>query len=67
MTNTVFNELEHNQYHSEGWNKCVDEWDVDSPVLAVPSTKYTGNRRESFIEGFLAAQEYLILERAKTH
>lgn len=65
MRKSDFQAIVHQRCHSEGWNDCADGWEPDSSTLKTPTTYYTGVNRESYIEGFLAAQEYLILERAK--
>lgn len=60
-----YRELDHQQYYNEGWNAAATAWEYDAP-LNNPQTEYTGDRRESFLEGYRACQDYILLnDKAK--
>jgi hypothetical protein len=54
-------ELEHQQCYNEGWNDAATSWEFGFSTLPKPQTSYTGDRRESYLEGFQASQESPLL------
>ncbi len=58
-------ELDHEDAYNEGWNRAACEFEVNEKKFHFPRTKYTGAKRESFIEGFNASIDNLLLQRLK--
>ena len=53
--------------YNEGWNHACDAW-ADSGPLTPDSrtdTKYTGDRRESFLAGWRDSIDNILLKRVK--
>jgi hypothetical protein len=61
MNLAEYENLEHKDYFSRGWNAAVASWNAATPRLTECQTTLTGSKRESFLEGWRAAQDDLIL------
>lgn len=56
---------QHEMAYSQGWNAAVDVHGVDIPMLVKPDCPLSGSQQESWLEGYEAAQDFLITERIK--
>ena len=52
----------HQRIYNEGWNSAASSWDLTLRKSSDPNTSYSGAKRESFLEGFRACQDYLLLD-----
>ena len=66
MRTLPYNQIDHDRAYNEAWNDLASIWDAEGLIAtAPPPKKYTGQKQESYTEGWLACQDYLILERSK--
>lgn len=57
-----YDEWMHQRIYNEGWNSAASSWDLVLRKSTGPQTSYTGAKRESFLEGYQACQDHLLLD-----
>lgn len=65
MNKTQSEQIDHDDAYNDGWNRAANEWGLNDKKFHFPRTKYKGAKRESFIEGFNASIDNLLLQKSK--
>lgn len=59
------NELEYSSAYSLGWNQAVEDFNDGIADSKAKNLHLKGELRERYIEGYLASQDELLINRAK--